>query len=202
MSTSSVVAAPSPPATDRRGLTLAALLVGFAGAVWLRVEVGGAPVARSAPAGLLFAAALLVLTYAAGVRLSLSGRGLGIGLAGAAVLCLPAVLARLAVSTGHRPSGSFLHWALAVTVVAVAEELFLRGALFDAVTKSSRRPEVAVVVAALCFAGLHVPLYGWRAVPLDLAVGCWLGVLRLMANSPMAPATAHVLADLAGWWLV
>ena len=202
MNTSSVVTAPNPPATDRRGLTLAALLVGFGGAVWLRVEVGGAQVAQSAPAGLLFAAALLVLACAAGVKLSFSSRTLGVGLAGAAVLCLPAGLARLAVGGTHQPAGSFVHWALAVTVVATAEELFLRGALFDAVTKSSRRPEVAIVVTAVCFAGLHVPLYGWRAVPLDLAVGCWLGVLRLMADSPLAPATAHVLADLAGWWLV
>jgi hypothetical protein len=196
------VVAPTPPVADRRGLTLAALLVGFAGAVWLRVVLGGAQVAQSAPAGLLFAAALLVLTWAAGVRLSSSGRALAVGLAGAAVLCLPAGIARLAAGSAHQPAGSFVRWALVVTIVACAEELFLRGALFDAVMKSSRRPELAVVVAAVCFAGLHVPLYGWRAVPLDLAVGCGLGVLRLIANSPFAPATAHVLADLAGWWLV
>ena len=48
---------------------------------------------------------------------------------------------------------------------------------------------------------LHVPLYGWGSLPLDLAVGVFLGVLRALTGSLAAPAAAHVLADLAGWWL-
>jgi hypothetical protein len=38
-------------------------------------------------------------------------------------------------------------------------------------------------------------------LPLDLAVGVCLGALRLYAGSATAPAVAHTLADLAGWWL-
>jgi hypothetical protein len=44
-------------------------------------------------------------------------------------------------------------------------------------------------------------MYGWTAVPLDLAVGVWLGGLRLATGGVAAPATAHALADLAYWWL-
>jgi len=85
--------------------------------------------------------------------------------------------------------------------VAGAEEAFLRGALFDAV---QRRWNVhaAVVVAAVAFAALHVPLYGWHVLPLDLAVGLVLGAARLAAGTWTAPAIAHISADLAGWWLL
>jgi hypothetical protein len=46
-----------------------------------------------------------------------------------------------------------------------------------------------------------VPLYGWGAVPLDLAVGVWLGGLRLVTGGWAAPAVAHTFADLAAGWL-
>ncbi|MQA64109.1 MAG: CPBP family intramembrane metalloprotease, partial [Actinophytocola sp.] len=59
----------------------------------------------------------------------------------------------------------------------------------------------AIGVCAVVFALLHVPLYGWWIVPLDLAVGVFLGALRWVSGSVVAPATAHVLANLAGWWL-
>ncbi len=48
---------------------------------------------------------------------------------------------------------------------------------------------------------LHVPLYGWTALPLDLAVGLLLGGLRMAAGGWGAQAVAHPVADLAGWWL-
>jgi hypothetical protein len=38
-------------------------------------------------------------------------------------------------------------------------------------------------------------------VPLDIAVGVWLGTLRAISGTVTAPALAHSLADLAGWWL-
>jgi membrane protease YdiL (CAAX protease family) len=60
---------------------------------------------------------------------------------------------------------------------------------------------VAIAGAAAAFALLHVPLYGWRALPLDLAVGVVLGLLRRRAGSATAPAIAHAAADLAGWFL-
>ena len=175
----------------------AALLAGLAVAVGLRVLVGGSDVARSVPAGLVFAACLLVLSLAARARVPVTARALGLGLVGVVVVCLPVGLAQaVAVKPLHGATG-FLPWALAVVVVAGSEEVFLRGALFDAVP----RPWVAVAVGAVAFALLHVPMYGWGAVPLDLAVGTVLGGLRLEAGTAAAPVVTHVGADLVGWFL-
>jgi membrane protease YdiL (CAAX protease family) len=176
------------------------LLAAFAAAVGLRVAIAGADVAASAPAGLGFAAALAALTAAAGAPTRLSWRAAGVGLAGAALLCLPALLMRLTADQTHRPGGAFWTWAAVVAVVATAEEAFLRGALFDAVD-SWCGPVTAIAVTSACFAVLHVPLYGWHAVPLDAAAGLWLGALRRISGSWTAPAIAHTAADLAAWWL-
>jgi membrane protease YdiL (CAAX protease family) len=60
---------------------------------------------------------------------------------------------------------------------------------------------LAVAVPSLAFALMHVPLYGWQVVPLDLGVGVWLGGLRLATGGVAAPAMAHGLADLSTWWI-
>ena len=109
-----------------------------------------------------------------------------------------------ALSAGYFPSlpvAGFPAWAVLTVVVAGAEEAFLRGALFDAVQRRAGA-NAAVVVAAAAFAALHVPLYGWHVVPLDLTVGLVLGATRLVAGTWTAPAVAHVGADLVGWWLL
>jgi membrane protease YdiL (CAAX protease family) len=177
-----------------------ALLVGFAVAVGLRVVAGGAEVARSRPAALLFAGILLVLAAAARTRVPVSARAVGLGVAGIAIVCLPVGLEQVVSLRPLRGTTGFLPWAAVVVVVATAEEVFLRGTLFDAV---SARASVAtaVVVGAVCFALLHVPLYGWHVLPLDLAVGVVLGGLRVEAGTPLAPAVTHVGADLVGWFL-
>jgi hypothetical protein len=175
----------------------AALLVGFGVALGLRLLAGGDDVARSVPAGLLFAACLLALVVAAGTRVPVTRRALALGLLGILVVCLPVGLGHLVALKPLHGTDGFLPWALAVTVVAAAEELFLRGALFDAVG----RPWPAVALGAVLFALLHVPLYGWHVVPLDLAVGVVLGGLRVEAGTPAAPAVTHVGADLVGWFL-
>ena len=56
-------------------------------------------------------------------------------------------------------------------------------------------------MTAVLFALMHVPLYGWHVVPLDLGVGLWLAGLRLATGGVAAPAIAHTVADLATWWL-
>lgn len=174
----------------------ALLIAGFALAIALRVAIGGVAVADSVAAGLAFAAVLALLTFAAGTNCRLDRRSVAWGLGGAAVLLLPALL----LAHPAPREGTFLPWALVVTVVATAEEAFLRGALFDALTRRFG-DTAALVVTALCFAGLHLPLYGWHAMPLDLAVGLWLGALRRTTGTWTAPAIAHGLADLVAWWL-
>lgn len=190
---------PRTVADGSRSLVLS-LTVGFAAAIALRIAIGVPDVAGSTGAGLAFALALYGLAALSRPRLNISKRSLGIGVLVGVLLCAPAVLARIAVTDSHRPEGSFLKWALIVSVVAVAEEVFLRGALRDAIT-AWRGANTAVVVGAVLFAALHLPLYGWGSVPLDLGVGLILGYLRERTGSVAAPAGAHVVADLIAWWL-
>jgi membrane protease YdiL (CAAX protease family) len=82
----------------------------------------------------------------------------------------------------------------------VAEEVLLRGVLFAEIGEALGTA-AAVVLTAIAFALLHVPLYGPGVLPLDLAVGLWLGTLRVVSGSVTAPAAAHTLADIAAWWL-
>jgi hypothetical protein len=182
------------------------LLGGLAAAVVLRTAVGGAGVARSPVAGLLFAGVLVALAAIARpqwlprpARTS-PLRGLAYGLAGAVVLCLPALASRWDAGTlAARPGDAFFNWAAVVAVVAIAEEWFLRGVLHRLL--EPRGTVVALLVPAGAFAALHLPLYGLAALPLDLAVGIWLGALRIVAGRWSAAAVAHVVADWAAWFI-
>ena len=182
-------------------MTRVALLVGgFGVALALRLLVGGDDVARSQRAGLVFAAALLALVVAARTRVPVSWRALAVGLAGLLLVCAPVLVHTALTLKPLRGTEGFATWALAVTVVAGAEELLLRGSLYDALVARSGAV-VAVAVGAVLFALLHVPLYGWHVLPLDLAVGVVLGGLRHEAGTPFAPAVAHVGADWVGWFV-
>lgn len=171
------------------------LLVGLAGAMALRVALGAQQVSGAVP----FAAVLLLLAAAAGVRRPrLSPRVLAAGLAGGGVLiAFPLLHPGLALS---HPASALPVWLIVVSAVAIAEEILLRGALFAAM-QGPAGTFPAIAVSSIAFALLHVPLYGWGAVPLDLAAGVWLGGLRVVSGSVAAPAAAHVLADVASWWL-
>ena len=186
--------------TSRVGpLGTVALLVGFTASILVRVAIGGRAISSSQSAGLVFAGCLAALTLAGGATLALSRRAVVLGLLAAAVLCLPSLVGH-AVHPGIRPGGSYLYWAVLVTVVAVAEEAFLRGTLWASV-RDQWGDTAALVVTSVAFAGLHLPLYGWGSAPLDLAVGLVLGVLREQTGGFAAPAVTHVAADLAAWFL-
>lgn len=186
--------------THRLGpLGTAALLAGFTASILVRVAIGGRAIASSQSAGLVFAGCLAALTLVGGATVALSRRAVAMGLLTAAALCLPSLLART-LHPGVRPGGSYLHWAVLVTIVAVAEEAFLRGTLWAAV-RDQWGETAALLITSVAFAALHLPLYGWGSAPLDLAVGLVLGVLREQTGGFAAPAVAHVAADLAAWWL-
>jgi membrane protease YdiL (CAAX protease family) len=184
-----------------RDLVLSSLLlVGFIVAVGLRVLIGGHDVAQSTTAGLIFAVCLVSLSMAVGVQLHWSWQIVGIGLLGGTMLCIPAALAHALAHRELAMSSGYISWAAVASIVAFSEELFLRGALFAVLTKW--HGEVfAVTIGALAFACLHIPLYGWHVLPLDFGVGLFLGTLRLVSGSVVAPGIAHVVADLVGWWL-
>ena len=91
-------------------------------------------------------------------------------------------------------------WALITLLVAAAEEGLLRGVLFDRLERVAGLMP-AIALTTLVFALMHVPLYGWHVVPLDLAVGLVLAGLRIWTRGLAAPVAAHAVADLATWWL-
>jgi membrane protease YdiL (CAAX protease family) len=176
------------------------LLIAFVVAVGLRVVLGRSDVAADVPAALVFAVALLVVALAAGTRVPVSRRAVVLGLAGLALVCAPVALQHVLTAKPVYGTQGFAGWAAAVVVVATAEEIFLRGALYDA-TERVWGAAAAIGLGAVCFALLHVPLYGWHVLPLDLAVGIVLGGLRQGAGTAAAPAITHVGADFVGWFL-
>jgi membrane protease YdiL (CAAX protease family) len=179
-----------------------ALVIAVGIAAALRAVAGGPSPAASAPAALLFTVLLVAAAVWGGTRLTaLSWRGVALGVAGGAALVALASVGMPAVVVGPRAVAStLLWWAPLVTMVAAAEELVLRGVLFDAIG-ARFGDAVAVAVTALLFAVIHLPLYGLPALPIDLCAGVFLGCLRVTSGGVTAPLVAHVLADLSTGWL-
>mgnify|MGYP002402362339 CR=1 FL=1 len=179
------------------------LLGGVAVALALRTAIGGSDAASSQAAALVFAAGMLALAAAAGFRRRrVRHAHLGIGAAAGALLVAAWVMASpgRSVLQPQATPAVLAAWSLLVCAVAIAEEVVLRGVLFTSLT-SVAGPGIALAVSSAAFALLHVPLYGWQAVPVDLAVGFMLGGLRLLTGGIAASATAHAIADLATGWI-
>lgn len=181
----------------------AILLVALAAVVGSRWAIVIGSDAPALAIGLGFGVALVAVAIAGGAAL---GRprpmAIATGIVGGLVLVGLALTSRLAPgpTIPFAPASAFLPWASVTLLVAFGEELVLRGALFEAIATSLGDP-AAVLVTSVAFALIHVPLYGWHVVPLDLGVGLWLGGLRLVSGGVAAPAVAHAIADLATWWL-
>ena len=182
----------------------AAALLGLAGAIVLRAAAATALGTSSVPAGLGFAAMLLLLAVAAGWRPAPPRpRDAAAGLAGGMVLvALPVAAARIHGTmplTALYLTGPVLAWAAAVAAVGVAEEAVFRGVLQPGLARLGVLQ--GVLLTAALFGLLHVPFYGWGAFPVDAAAGVWLGWLRQATGSVAAPAVAHVVADWSTWLL-
>ena len=192
----------------RAGLVSLGLLA-VVGARWAATVAEAPPLA----VGALFGTALISIAWAGGFRPAVvRPEAVAIGLVGAAVLVGLAVGATRLAGLPLRavPQTDFGWWALITIAVATGEELILRGVLFDALrdavgradpAREGRAVAVAVLATSLLFALIHVPLYGWHVVPLDFGVGVFLAGLRLASGSVAAPVIAHVVADLATWWV-
>jgi membrane protease YdiL (CAAX protease family) len=113
-----------------------------------------------------------------------------------AVLVLGAaafVVGRFSVDVPLRPSGLAVAIALNA-LAAVAEEAFFRRYVYG-VLAASFGPPVAVVASAVTFAAVHVTVWGWWVLPLDLAAGLVLSWQRSATGRWSVPAVTHVLAN-------
>ena len=196
----SLPAARIAPVSDP--LRVVFLLAALGGAVAIRVALNGSSAPSAFSAGAVFGAGLIVVAVRFGGRIGRPrAASVVLGVVGGAILVgLPGWLSPLpAIGLGLHPE-PFAAWVVVTVIVAMGEEAVLRGVLFDAVAATLGRPG-AVLLTSVAFALLHVPLYGWHVVPLDLAVGVFLAGLRLASGGIAAPAAAHAIADLATWWL-
>jgi len=184
------------PRRDPAPLLLAAAL---GGALAVRIGLAGVDGARSAPAGAVFGVIVLSAAIAGGWRPAIGIRDLSVAAIGsAAVLGFP--LVRHVLAPGSALGTPTTRWLGVVIFVAVAEEALLRGALWDALERGYGT-SAALASTTVVFAVLHIPLYGVRVLPVDLAVGVVLGGARIWSGRATAPVIVHVVADVAGWWI-
>jgi membrane protease YdiL (CAAX protease family) len=120
----------------------------------------------------------------AGMAMSMAVLGLG---------ALAFVVGRVSVDVGFRPSGTAVAVGLNA-LAAVAEEAFFRRYLYGLLT-TSFGPGAAVVATAAAFAAVHVTVWGWWVLPLDLAAGLVLSWQRAATGRWSVSAATHVLAN-------
>ena len=95
---------------------------------------------------------------------------------------------------GHAP-GRLTVYALAVNILAaVAEEVWFRRLCYGLAEPASTA--FAIAASSLLFAAVHVSIYGWAILPLDLAAGAVLGWQRAVTGSWHASALTHALANV------
>ncbi len=119
--------------------------------------------------------------------------GAGLALAVLGIGAAAFLVGRMVVSV---PMGSHsLVLAVALNALAaVAEEAFFRRYLYDLLTALSG-PAVAIAGTAALFALVHVTVWGWWVLPLDLAAGLVLSWQRAATGRWSVPAATHVLAN-------
>jgi membrane protease YdiL (CAAX protease family) len=163
-----------------------------------RALIAGGDGASSLPAAIVFSLALVTVSLRSGWRPGrLRSVSVAAGVGGGLVLVVGPLLRGTVVDASGAGTRDLAAWTLVVSLVAVAEEVCFRGALW-AVIKEEFGEYLALFATTIVFAVVHVPMYGWKAIPLDVGVGLGLGALRVWTGGVAAAATAHVLADLAG----
>ncbi|MFN2595212.1 MAG: lysostaphin resistance A-like protein [Actinomycetota bacterium] len=111
-----------------------------------------------------------------------------------------AVVGMLAVTSAYMWSAPAPARTLDATAIvlgvaaAVSEEALFRGLLFQRLERYGAA--AAIVLSAVIFAVIHVPLYGTAALWVDLAAGLLLGWQRWASGGWGASAATHSLANV------
>jgi membrane protease YdiL (CAAX protease family) len=84
--------------------------------------------------------------------------------------------------------------AVYAVAAAVVEEAFFRRLVYGLLRPLG--PFAALGGSAFLFAVVHVPLYGWATLPLNLAAGLVLGWQRRALGGWTIPAVTHAAANL------
>jgi membrane protease YdiL (CAAX protease family) len=112
-----------------------------------------------------------------------------------ALLLGSAAVAAATLVAGPAPKPPLAASLVALNVgAAVAEEAFFRGALYARL--APRGVAVAVVGSAVAFALIHLPLYGWALLPVDLGAGLVLSWQRWASGTWTVPAATHAFANV------
>jgi hypothetical protein len=181
---------------DRQTLVVAAVAVVGTALLAARpalVAVTSAPVALLA---VLFAAILLA---GAGLPLPAPARAVerATGRRATLLVVLVGALAfgvgRVLVG-GHPPTSTTLLLVATNSLAAVAEEAWFRRLWFGLLAPAG--DGIAIVGSTILFAAVHVSIYGYWVLPLDLAAGLLFAWQRSTTGSWAAPAVTHVIANL------
>lgn len=168
----------------------ATVVIVAAGSVVLltRPFVGVAPDARV----LLFATAYLVL---AATSLAVPVANERPRVASSVVLAI-GVASIVLASTSAGPSVPKPHASLALPLsllAAVAEEALFRRVAYARLAKYGAL--VAIAGSAMLFALIHLPAYGFAALPVDLGAGVLFGWQRWASGTWLVPAGTHAFAN-------
>jgi Type II CAAX prenyl endopeptidase Rce1-like len=184
------VSVTSPRTTVRPDLRPALLVAAGVSVLLLRAWVLQTPDATrvlllAGVYGAVLTASLLVPTAPDRARIH-PAAALGLGLA---------ALGLVAMIGGRSPASPLGVTALPLALfAAVAEEALFRRAAYGWLERYGAA--VAIAGSALLFAGIHVPLYGAAAFPVDLGAGLLLSWQRWAAGTWTVPAATHAAANL------
>lgn len=109
-------------------------------------------------------------------------------LAGVAVFVLARSFSPIAASGG-------LHALVIGAVAGVCEEALFRRGLYGYFERWGSM--AAVLMTAVLFGLVHVPMYGWRALPIDVGAGLVFGWQRWATGSWTSAGATHALANVA-----
>jgi membrane protease YdiL (CAAX protease family) len=99
-----------------------------------------------------------------------------------------------AIGGGHPPAPFALRLVALNGLAAIAEEALFRRLLFGALERHGA--VVAVAGSTVLFAVVHVTVYGWWVLPIDIGAGLVLSWQRWATGNWTVPAVTHVLANV------